>query len=157
MVVGLVGFASHLENRALFRARESMQGGLDRLPRRARLLESRPAESEGRSLNVMQSSPRTLTVADCHDEELTPVEAIEPGDMVEVRSGEVVPVDGIIVEGSGSIDRAPLTGEPMPITRREWRRASLIRVRAVSTSRLIGSLPDDSRHSGSRGRSARLT
>ncbi len=115
MVVGLVGFASHLENRALFRARESMQGGLDRLPRRARLLESRPAESEGRSLNVMQSSPRTLTVADCHDEELTPVEAVEPGDMVEVRSGEVVPVDGIIVEGSGSIDRAPLTGEPLPI------------------------------------------
>jgi len=116
MVVGLVGFAAHLEERALFRARESMQGGLDRLPRRARLLESRPAESEGRSLNVMQSSSRSLTKANCHDEELTPVEAIEPGDMVEVRSGEVVPVDGIIAEGTGSIDRAPLTGEPMPVT-----------------------------------------
>jgi len=115
MVVGLVGFAAHLEERALFRARESMQGGLDRLPRRARLLESRPAESEGRSLNVMQSSSRSLSMANCHDEELTPVEAIEPGDMVEVRSGEVVPVDGIIVEGAGSIDRAPLTGEPMPV------------------------------------------
>ena len=116
MVVGLVGFAAHLEERALFRARESMQGGLDRLPRRARLLESRPAESEGRSLNVMQSSSRSLTMANCHDEELTPVEAIEPGDMVEVRSGEVVPVDGIIAEGTGSIDRAPLTGEPMPVS-----------------------------------------
>jgi heavy metal translocating P-type ATPase len=116
MVVGLVGFAAHLEERALFRARESMQGGLDRLPRRARLLESRPAESEGRSLNVMQSSSRSLTKANCHDEELTPVEAIEPGDMVEVRSGEVVPVDGIIAEGTGSIDRAPLTGEPMPVS-----------------------------------------
>ncbi len=115
MVVGLVGFAAHLEERALFRARESMQGGLDRLPRRARLLESRPAESEGRSLNVMQPSSKSLTMAHCHDEELTPVEAIEPGDMVEVRSGEVVPVDGIIVEGAGSIDRAPLTGEPMPV------------------------------------------
>jgi heavy metal translocating P-type ATPase len=116
MVVGLVGFAAHLEERALFRARESMQGGLDRLPRRARLLESRPAESEGRSLNVMQSSSRSLTMANCHDEELTPIEAIEPGDMVEVRSGEVVPVDGIIAEGTGSIDRAPLTGEPMPVS-----------------------------------------
>jgi heavy metal translocating P-type ATPase len=115
MVVGLVGFAAHLEERALFRARESMQGGLDRLPRRARLLESKPEESEGRSLNVMQSSSRSLTMAHCHDDELTPVEAIEPGDMVEVRSGEVVPVDGTIIEGSGSIDRAPLTGEPMPV------------------------------------------
>jgi len=116
MVVGLVGFAAHLEERALFRARESMQGGLDRLPRRARLLESKPVESEGRKLNVMQSSSRSLTMANCHDEELTPVEAIEPGDMVEVRSGEVVPVDGIIAEGTGSIDRAPLTGEPMPVS-----------------------------------------
>ncbi len=115
MVVGLVGFAAHLEERALFRARESMQGGLDRLPRRARLLESRPVESEGRSLNVTQSSSRSLTMANCHEDELTPVEAIEPGDMVEVRSGEVVPVDGIIAEGTGSIDRAPLTGEPMPV------------------------------------------
>ena len=35
--------------------------------------------------------------------------------MVEVRSGEVVPVDGIITSGGGSIDRAPLTGEPVPV------------------------------------------
>ena len=115
MVVGLVGFAAHLEDRALFRARESMQGGLDRLPRRARLLDSRPEESGTRTLNVLQPEARPLMMANCHDEELTPVEAIEPGDMVEVRSGEVVPVDGVVVEGSGSIDKAPLTGEPIPI------------------------------------------
>ena len=115
MVVGLVGFAAHLEDRALLRARESMQGGLDRLPRRARLLDSKPEEGETRTLNVLQPETRSLVVANCHDEELTPVEAIEPGDMVEVRSGEVVPVDGGVVEGTGSIDKAPLTGEPIPI------------------------------------------
>ena len=115
MVVGLVGFAAHLEDRALLRARESMQGGLDRLPRRARLLDSKPEEGETRTLNVLQPETRSLVVANCHDEELTPVEAIEPGDMVEVRSGEVVPVDGVVVEGTGSIDKAPLTGEPIPI------------------------------------------
>ena len=115
MVVGLVGFAAHLEERALFRARESMQGGLDRLPRRARLLDSKPEEGETRTLNVLQPETRSLVVANCHDEELPPVEAIEPGDMVEVRSGEVVPVDGVVVEGTGSIDKAPLTGEPIPI------------------------------------------
>ena len=37
------------------------------------------------------------------------------GDHVEIRSGEVIPVDGIILEGSGLINRAPLTGEPIPI------------------------------------------
>ena len=115
MVVGLVGFAAHLEDRALLRARESMQGGLDRLPRRARLLDSKPEEGETRTLNVLQPETRSLVVANCHDEELTPIEAIEPGDMVEVRSGEVVPVDGVVVEGTGSIDKAPLTGEPIPI------------------------------------------
>ena len=35
--------------------------------------------------------------------------------MIEVRSGETVPVDGVIIEGTGAIDRAPLTGEPIPI------------------------------------------
>jgi len=118
MVVGLVGFASNLEDRALIKARESMQGGLDRLPRRARLLEPRPSEHEphshSRSLTVLPSSAAAGGVND-HCEDLTPVEALEPGDLVEVRSGEVIPVDGIIVEGVGSIDRAPLTGEPLPI------------------------------------------
>jgi len=118
MVVGLVGFASNLEDRALIKARESMQGGLDRLPRRARLLEPRPSEHEPhqhpRSLTVLPSSAAAGGVND-HCEDLTPVEALEPGDLVEVRSGEVVPVDGIIIEGVGSIDRAPLTGEPLPI------------------------------------------
>ena len=46
---------------------------------------------------------------------MIPVEALELGDLVEVRSGEVMPVDGVIIEGKGAIDRAPLTGEPIPI------------------------------------------
>ena len=117
MVVSLVAFASHLENRALIRARKSMQGGLDRLPRRARVVTTdKPMEAGAtRSLNVINvassSSPSTM---DC-DNDLVPVEALEVGEMIEVRSGETVPVDGVIVEGTGAIDRAPLTGEPIPI------------------------------------------
>ena len=117
MVVGLVGFATYLENSALIKARESMQGGLDRLPRRARLHEPKPSEQEAgsRSLMVFQPAAGPMTGGHDQDDELTPVEALEPGDIVEVRSGEVVPVDGTVVEGVGSIDRAPLTGEPIPI------------------------------------------
>ena len=117
MVVSLVAFASHLENRALIRARQSMQGGLDRLPRRARVVSSdKPIEIEvTRSLNVISTASLDPSSAiDC-DNDLVPVEALEVGEMIEVRSGEKVPVDGVIVEGSGAIDRAPLTGEPIPV------------------------------------------
>ena len=48
-VTGLVAFASHLEDRALVRARESMQGGLDRLPRRARLIENSKGHNQCQS------------------------------------------------------------------------------------------------------------
>lgn len=120
MVVALVSFASHLENRALIRARESMQGGLDRLPRRARLVTSQSEPKQvgsDRTLTVIQPSV-TPSMPDCHDD-MVPVEALEVGEMVEVRSGETVPVDGVIVEGTGAIDRAPLTGEPIPIPVKE--------------------------------------
>ena len=116
MVVGLVGFSSHLEDRALVRARESMQGGLDRLPRRARLVNPETKDKGERTLNVLQvTNPILPNAPDCHDEDMIPVEALELGDLVEVRSGEVMPVDGVIIEGKGAIDRAPLTGEPIPI------------------------------------------
>ena len=98
VVTGLVALAGHLEESALVRAREAMQGGLDRLPKRARLV------GEGQNID----NP--------YDDEWTPVAALEPGDIVEIRSGEVVPVDGTIVDGSGAIDKAPLTGEPIPVS-----------------------------------------
>ena len=98
VVTGLVALAGHLEDSALVRAREAMQGGLDRLPRRARLV------TEGHNID------------NSHHDEWTPVAALEPGDIVEIRSGEVIPVDGIVVDGTGAVDKAPLTGEPMPVS-----------------------------------------
>ena len=98
VVTGLVSLAGHLEERALVRARKAMQGGLDRLPRRARLV------TEGHNIN----NP--------HHDDWIPVAALESGDIVEIRSGEVVPVDGMVVDGTGAIDKAPLTGEPMPVS-----------------------------------------
>tara|TARA_B110000003_G_scaffold167647_1_gene167641 strand:+ start:858 stop:3533 length:2676 start_codon:yes stop_codon:yes gene_type:complete len=100
VVVGLIAFASHLEEIALVRARDAMQGGLDRLPRLARL-----------------SSSNKIPIKEMNSEdEWLPVEALNLGDIVEIRSGEIIPIDGIIIEGSGAIDRAPLTGEPIPIS-----------------------------------------
>jgi heavy metal translocating P-type ATPase len=47
------------------------------------------------------------------------VEHVGVGDMILVRAGEVIPVDGIIASASAMIDEAALTGEPMPAARRE--------------------------------------
>lgn len=46
--------------------------------------------------------------------ETVPVEALNKGDVVQVRAGDKVPADGRVIEGSGFADESMLTGEPMP-------------------------------------------
>jgi len=47
-------------------------------------------------------------------EEEVPVDEIEKGDVLRVRPGEKVPIDGLIVEGRSTVDESMITGEPMP-------------------------------------------
>jgi Cu+-exporting ATPase len=51
-------------------------------------------------------------------EEDVPLTHVHVGDMLRVRPGEKVPVDGAVIEGSSAIDEAMLTGEPLPVTKR---------------------------------------
>jgi len=117
MVSILVAIAAHMEESALLKAREAMQGGLDRLPRRARRV-NKPKIITGISMmtpmqNMLSSSQSGSHSAD--EEDLISIELLENGDRVEIRSGEIVPVDGVVIEGIGSLNRAPLTGESIPI------------------------------------------
>jgi heavy metal translocating P-type ATPase len=48
--------------------------------------------------------------------EQVPVERVEVGDVVLVRAGEVIPVDGALVSGEAVIDTSTLSGEPLPVT-----------------------------------------
>ncbi len=50
---------------------------------------------------------------------LTPIDAIAPGDRILVRQGETVPVDGKVASGPALLDQAVLTGEAIPVRRRE--------------------------------------
>ena len=50
-------------------------------------------------------------------EEEIPVDAIQKGDLLRVRPGEKVPIDGVIVEGQSNIDESMITGEPMPVSK----------------------------------------
>lgn len=49
--------------------------------------------------------------------EMVAVELLQPGDQVQVRPGESLPVDGVIIEGQSSVDESMLTGESMPVTK----------------------------------------
>ena len=48
-------------------------------------------------------------------EEEVPVDQIEKGDLLRVRPGEKIPIDGVIIEGRSNIDESMITGEPMPV------------------------------------------
>ncbi len=117
MVVLLESVSGHLESSALLKARSAMQGGLDRLPRTARLL-----PSDAPSLGIVSSTtfssgltPLSSLEPTRPEAEQVPIDLVNVGERVEVRSGELLPVDGVIVEGIGQIDRAPLTGESRPV------------------------------------------
>lgn len=51
-------------------------------------------------------------------EEDVPLTHVHVGDQLRIRPGEKVPVDGVVIEGSSSIDESMLTGEPVPVTKR---------------------------------------
>ena len=114
----LVAIAAHMEESALTKARQAMQGGLDRLPRRARRASSQIKKITSISLMPAEQSLLAANPAmDCadDDDEMVSIELLEIGDHIEIRSGEIVPVDGVVIDGIGSLNRAPLTGESIPI------------------------------------------
>ena len=126
IVTILVAFTIHLEGDALVKARQAMQGGLDRLPRTARKVNQRHAISLSPGMAITapvggMTSPM-LGAMNMHthshalpETETVLIDLIRPGDKIEIRSGELIPADGRIVEGKGALNKAPLTGESVPV------------------------------------------
>jgi P-type Cu+ transporter len=79
------------------------------------VLELRAREAtSGAIRGLLGLAPKTaLKVMHGHDHDV-PIDSIVVGDLLRVRPGEKVPVDGAVTEGSGSVDESTLTGEPMP-------------------------------------------
>ncbi len=69
---------------------------------------------------LMNLQPKTATLLTSDGQEKTiPVELVSVGDILLVRPGEKIPTDGIIVQGTTSVDESMLTGESMPVSKDE--------------------------------------
>jgi len=64
---------------------------------------------------LMSLQARTALVVRAGQELEIPTEEVQPGDIVIVRPGEKIPVDGVIVEGHSTVDESMLTGESLPV------------------------------------------
>jgi Cu+-exporting ATPase len=60
-------------------------------------------------------APKTARRVTPQGDEEVPLDAVQPGDLLRVRPGEKIPVDGEVVDGRTSVDESMLTGEPLPV------------------------------------------
>jgi Cd2+/Zn2+-exporting ATPase len=80
------------------------------------MLESYSMEKARQSIrSLMELSPREATVIRNGQEVRVPVEEVNVGDILIVKPGEKISLDGIILEGATSVNEAPITGESMPV------------------------------------------
>jgi Cu+-exporting ATPase len=84
------------------------------------ILEMRARSRTSEAIRALMSlAPKTARrVAADGSEEDIPLAHVHVGDMLRVRPGEKVPVDGVVLEGESAIDESMLTGEPLPVTKR---------------------------------------
>ena len=77
------------------------------------------AKAKGRSSaaikKLMGLQPKTATILREKEELTVPLEEVKVGDLIYVRPGEKIPVDGEVMEGASSIDESMLTGESIPV------------------------------------------
>jgi len=81
------------------------------------VLELRARAQTGSALRaLLQLAPRTaLRLTNCGHEREVALDQVKPGDLLRVRPGEKVPVDGVVTEGHSAIDESMVSGEPMPV------------------------------------------
>jgi len=85
------------------------------------MLEQRARSRTGAAIKALLGlAPKTARRINAEGaEEDVPLDDIQEGDKLRVRPGEKVPVDGTVLEGSSSVDESMITGEPVPVEKKE--------------------------------------
>ena len=86
------------------------------------------ARSKGKTTNALKSlmklAPQTAVLLRDGTETEVPVAEVRTGDLFAVRPGESIPVDGIVVSGTGAVNESALTGESIPVYKTEGDKVS---------------------------------
>ena len=77
------------------------------------------SKTRGRIEELVKMTPQAATRIENGIEERIPVEKVQIGDMLKVLPGESIPTDGVIVKGETSINQSTLTGESLPVDKKE--------------------------------------
>ena len=82
------------------------------------LIEANARSRTGHAIKALLSlaAKTAHRVRDGHEQEIA-VNEIQKGDVLRVRPGEKVPIDGVIIDGKSNVDESMITGEPMPVTK----------------------------------------
>ena len=82
------------------------------------LIEAKARSRTGQAIKALLglAAKTAHRVRDGQEEEI-PVDEIQKGDVLRVRPGEKIPIDGVIIEGKSNIDESMITGEPMPVSK----------------------------------------
>lgn len=84
-----------------------------------KLLEARTKGRTGSAIKkLIGLQPQSANIMVDGIEKEIPISDVKPGDVVVIRPGERIPVDGVVVEGRSSIDESMLTGEPIPVDKK---------------------------------------
>jgi Cu+-exporting ATPase len=81
------------------------------------VLELRARSRTGAAIRkLLGLAPKTARrVGEDGGEQDVPLEDVQPGDRLRIRPGEKVPVDGVVIDGSSSLDESMISGEPIPV------------------------------------------
>jgi cation transport ATPase len=83
------------------------------------LLEARAhSQTSGAIKELLKLAPTEATLVEQTGDKVISIDNIQAGDLLRVKPGEKVPVDGKITEGSSSLDEAMITGEPIPVEKK---------------------------------------
>ncbi|MGI6403754.1 MAG: heavy metal translocating P-type ATPase [Oscillospiraceae bacterium] len=99
-------------------------------------LEARSRGRTGEAIKkLMGLAPKTATVLRGEEEVALPIDEVEVDDVILVRPGEKIPVDGVVLEGHTAIDESMLTGESIPVEKTQGDRVYAASVNANGTIR----------------------
>jgi Cu+-exporting ATPase len=120
LIITLILVGKYLETRAKSQTGAAIKALIGLQPKVARVLRllpetGRQGDEEAGSGTISSSALLAVSPSSRYEESDVPINQVRKGDVVVVRPGEKIPVDGVVVSGHSSVDESMVTGESLPV------------------------------------------